>query len=391
MDETPQFIGRYHIERQIGTGAMGRVFKALDPEIGRHVAIKIVRNELLRGKDATHYRARFRQEVQAASRCVHPNVVSIFDFGSEEGSPYFVMEYVDGSSLEDLIPDGLGLGPPMAGTIILQVLAALEQAHASGVIHRDIKPANVFVTSAQQVKVMDFGISRITNMNLTAAGAIMGTPHYMAPEQHRGETVDARSDIFSTGVLLYETLVGRPPLGRASLSEVMAKVLFSKEIELPPVGPGLPLLFRETVRRAIELSPDDRFQTAKEMADSLARALVISSQDVAAQTVMWAPAAPSPQPAPNRSDSSMNRMTPTSASNAGVHGRTTSPDAPPKNAITARDIERAQRDLAFHLGPIAKVLVDRALKSSATKAELRLKLAEHLHSEAEKTLFLSGQ
>ena len=324
MDETPQFIGRYHIERQIGTGAMGRVFKALDPEIGRHVAIKIVRNELLRGKDATHYRARFRQEVQAASRCVHPNVVSIFDFGSEDGSPYFVMEYVDGSSLEDLIPDGLG-------------------------------------------------------------------PHYMAPEQHRGETVDARSDIFSTGVLLYETLVGRPPLGRASLSEVMAKVLFSKEIELPPVGPGLPLLFRETVRRAIELSPDDRFQTAKEMADSLARALAISSQDVAAQTVMWAPAAPSPQPAPNRSDSSMNRMTPTSASNAGVHGRTTSPDAPPKNAITARDIERAQRDLAFHLGPIAKVLVDRALKSSATKAELRLKLAEHLHSEAEKTLFLSGQ
>src|SRR5471032_158591 len=191
MAELPNTIGRYRVERELGRGAMGMVYKGHDPEIDRPVAIKLVRIDLLEGDRREDYLARFRSEVQAAGRCQHPNIVAIYDFGAHEGEPFFVMEFVDARPLDQVLPKGAGIEAAAAGGIVLQLLDALAAAHALGVTHRDIKPANLLLAADGRIKVMDFGISRISTSHLTQAGAVMGTPRYMSPEQFRGEPVDA--------------------------------------------------------------------------------------------------------------------------------------------------------------------------------------------------------
>src|SRR5580658_1450815 len=224
MPELPATIGRYRVDHQLGRGAMGVVYKGHDPEIDRPVAIKLVRMDLLESGRREDYLARFRREVQAAARCLHPNIVAIYDFGSHEGEPFFVMEFVDARPLDETLPKDAGIDPQVAGGIVLQLLDALAGAHALGVTHRDIKPANLLLGADGRIKVMDFGISRITTSHLTQIGAVMGTPRYMSPEQIRGDEVDARSDIFSTGAVLHELLAGRTPFTGKGLEEVMAKL-----------------------------------------------------------------------------------------------------------------------------------------------------------------------
>src|SRR5580704_693972 len=243
-DDHPLTIGRYRVESKLGRGAMGVVYKGHDPEIDRPVAIKLVRMDLLEGGRREDYLARFRREVQAAGRCLHPNIVAIYDFGShpsaaEGGEPFFVMEFVDAAPLDASLPKDAGIGAEAAGAIVLQLLDALAGAHALGVTHRDIKPANLLMSADGRVKVMDFGISRVSTSHLTQAGAVMGTPRYMSPEQIRGEAVDARSDVFSTGAVLHELLVGRTPFTGRSFEEVMVKLLY-EEPDLAPAGPDMP-------------------------------------------------------------------------------------------------------------------------------------------------------
>jgi len=248
MPALPPAIGRYVVEKELGRGAMGVVYKAHDPEIDRPVAVKLVRMDLLEGSRREDYLARFRREVQAAGRCQHASIVAIYDFGSHEGEPFFVMEYVDARSLDEVLPKDAGIEAKAAGGIVLQLLDALAAAHALGVVHRDIKPANLLLLADGRIKVMDFGISRVSTSHLTQVGAVMGTPRYMSPEQVRGDAVDARSDLFSTGSVLHELLTGRTPFAAPTPEQVMFRLIY-EPAEIAPAGPNLPEALRSVIER----------------------------------------------------------------------------------------------------------------------------------------------
>ena len=208
MTDAPWHIGRCRVERVLGRGAMGIVYRAHDPEIDRPVAIKLVRSDLLEGEERAEYFARFRREAQAAGRCAHPNIVAIYDFALHEDHPFLVMEYVEGESLAQAFSRGARFAPEEACRIMLQVLEALACAHGLGIVHRDVKPANILLIDNGRVKVTDFGVARIGTAALTRGGFVVGTPSYMAPEQCRGEKVDQRSDLFAAGIVLFELLTG---------------------------------------------------------------------------------------------------------------------------------------------------------------------------------------
>jgi eukaryotic-like serine/threonine-protein kinase len=199
------YIGKYRVVRVIGEGGMGRVYEATDPVINRRVAIKTISQSVLQDPDT---RARFLREAQAAGQLSHPNLITIHDVGEHEGSPFIVMEYLQGDELSRVISHGqLVLDAKLR--LMLEVCQGLAYAHHRGLIHRDIKPANIFITADQQVKILDFGLARGAVSELTQTGRVVGTPSYMAPEQVRGDVVDHRADIFAAGVVLYEVLSGQ--------------------------------------------------------------------------------------------------------------------------------------------------------------------------------------
>src|SRR5215831_10130496 len=194
----PDRIGRYAILAELGRGAMGVVYKASDPQLGRLVAIKTVRRDLgLPLEEDAELRRRVHQEATAAGRLTHPNIVAVHDVIELDGIPYIVMEYVEGQTLADRIAAGGALPPPEAVRLLIDVCNGLEYAHDHGGIHRDIKPSNILVTASGPAKLSDFGIARVAGSRLTRTGAFLGTPAYMAPEQLRGHTPDRRSDIFA--------------------------------------------------------------------------------------------------------------------------------------------------------------------------------------------------
>ena len=277
---------RYLIGEVIGRGGMAEVHEGKDLRLGRRVAIKILRPDL--AKDPT-FQARFRREAQSAAALNHPNIVAVYDTGEDvlatdfDGKhvenvtvPYIVMEYVDGMTLRQVLHSGRRLMPERALEITSGILSALDYAHRHGIVHRDIKPANVMLTRAGDVKVMDFGIARAigdAGQTMTSASAVMGTAQYLSPEQARGEVVDARSDLYSTGVLLYELLTGRPPFtGDSAVSIAYQHV---SENPLPPsqVDPGVSPEVDAIVMRALAKHPDDRYQTAGEFRADIERAI----------------------------------------------------------------------------------------------------------------------
>mgnify|MGYP001190414687 FL=1 len=240
MSETRRLGDRYELGEPLGRGGMAEVLEGRDLRLGRRVAVKILRPDL--AKDPA-FQSRFRREAQSAASLNHPNIVAVYDtgediLGDESASvvvPYIVMEYVDGQTLRQLLASGRRLLPERALEITAGVLAALDYSHRHGIVHRDIKPANVMLTRTGDVKVMDFGIARAladASATMTAASAVMGTAQYLSPEQARGEVVDARSDLYSTGCLLYELLTGRPPFtGDSPVSVAYQHV---SENPLPP-------------------------------------------------------------------------------------------------------------------------------------------------------------
>ena len=268
---------RYQIGEVIGRGGMADVHVGTDARLGRRVAIKLLKPQL--ATDPA-FRTRFRQEAQAAARMAHPTIVRVFDAGEETVRdrsghdvqvPFIVMEHVQGRLLKDLVREG-PIEPAEAVRIVSGVLTALEYSHRAGVVHRDIKPGNVMVTDTGQVKVMDFGIARaISDSSATVAQttAILGTAQYFSPEQARGETVDARSDLYSTGVLLFELLTGRPPF-RAD-SPVAVAYQHVSEVPVPPstVRPSVTPALDAVVLRALAKDRFDRPQTAGEFRDDL--------------------------------------------------------------------------------------------------------------------------
>lgn len=273
--------GRYQIGELLGRGGMADVHSGLDARLGRRVAVKLLKPSLA---NDPAFRTRFRQEAQAAARMAHPTIVRVFDAGEEtvrdpSGAeiqvPFIVMEQVEGKLLKDLVAQG-PLDPAEAARIVDGILTALEYSHRAGVVHRDIKPGNVMVTSAGQVKVMDFGIARaISDSSATIAqtSAILGTAQYFSPEQARGEGVDARTDLYSTGVVLYELLTGRPPFrGETAVATAYQHV---SEAPIPPnsLNPAISPALNAVVMRALAKDRAERFQTAADFRADLDIAL----------------------------------------------------------------------------------------------------------------------
>ena len=265
-------LGKYEIRRELGRGAMGVVYEAYDPMIRRRVALKTIRPDQLDTGRPDDVIARFRREAQAAGRLSHPNIVSIYDCDEDNGTWFIAMEFVDGRELKERFAADERFRAADIERIMTQILAALDYSHRQGVVHRDIKPANIFLLADGTVKVADFGIAHIESSNLTQVGTVVGTPNYMSPEQIMGSPVDGRSDIFSTGVILYQFLTGERPFAGSSTT-TMQKVL--NEEPLPPstLNVQLPPAIDAVVRKALAKRADDRFQTAQAFAVALRAAM----------------------------------------------------------------------------------------------------------------------
>jgi eukaryotic-like serine/threonine-protein kinase len=293
-DATRMLGDRYEIGDVIGRGGMAEVHEGRDLRLGRRVAVKILRPDL--AKDPT-FQARFRREAQSAASLNHPNIVAVYDTGEDilagpNGEsvvvPYIVMEFVDGMTLRQLLASGRRLLPERALEITAGILAALDYAHRHGIVHRDIKPANAMLTRTGDVKVMDFGIARAMNdvgTTMTATSAVMGTAQYLSPEQARGEVVDARSDLYSAGVLLYELLTGKPPFtGDSPVSIAYQHV---SEMPIPPsqVDPGVTPEVDAVVLHALAKRTDERYQTAAEFRADVERAIAGAPVTAAVQAI----------------------------------------------------------------------------------------------------------
>ncbi|MFA5607010.1 MAG: Stk1 family PASTA domain-containing Ser/Thr kinase [Leucobacter sp.] len=282
MPETPVagaqriLAGRYAIGEFIGQGGMATVYRGTDTKLGRQVAIKVMKSDLAGDEE---FRSRFRQEAQSASRMAHPTVVRVFDAGDDliqthdgpKRLPFIVMEYVDGTNLRQLLADGQ-LSQTEACRVVDSVLTALEYSHRAGIVHRDIKPANIMITKSGQVKVMDFGIARAvsdTSSTLQQTTAILGTAAYFSPEQAKGESIDARTDLYSTAVLLYELLTGDVPF-RGDTAVAVAYQHVSERPEAPSArNPDVTPELDRVVLYGLSKDRAKRFQTASEFRESL--------------------------------------------------------------------------------------------------------------------------
>ena len=256
------FAGRYRLERKLGSGGMADVWLAEDQELGRKVAIKMLHE---RYANDTQFVERFRREATHAAGLSHPNVVSIFDRGETDGSYYIVMEYVEGRTLKELLVTRGPCPVPVAISYVRQVLAALRYAHRNGIVHRDIKPHNVLVDNEGRVKVADFGIARAGSSQMTEAGSIIGTAQYLSPEQARGAPVDESSDLYSTGIVLYELLTGDLPFTGETPVEIAMKHLSQVPPAPSTIRPEIPRDLDLVVLRALAKEPADRYRSAKEM------------------------------------------------------------------------------------------------------------------------------
>jgi serine/threonine-protein kinase len=346
--------GRYEEGEPLGRGGMADVRKGIDNRLGRTVAIKRLRVDL--ASDST-FQARFRREAQSAASLNHPTIVSVYDTGEEpdpNGSgitiPYIVMEYVAGKTLRDLIREGRKIMPERALEITSGVLEALDYSHRAGIVHRDIKPGNVMLTPQGQVKVMDFGIARAvadTSSTMTQTAAVIGTAQYLSPEQARGETVDARSDLYSTGCLLYELLVGRPPfVGESPVSVAYQHV---REEPAPPSSfdPDIPPEVDAVVLKALTKNRDHRYQSASEMRQDIHR--VLSGQQVTAPMAAVAETRAIPATA----------VAPAAAAATQAYGRPPGDIQPPDDGMDEAEEARARRNrgLAYFLLGLAIVAV----------------------------------
>jgi serine/threonine-protein kinase len=348
---TPRILaGRYEVGELIGRGGMAEVHVGRDTRLGRTVAIKLLRSDLARDPA---FQNRFRREAQAAASLNHPAIVSVYDTGEDVSTdvqgvthhvPYIIMEYVEGHTLRELMRDGAALPIDEATDITIGVLSALQYAHHAGIVHRDIKPGNIMLTASGQVKVMDFGIARAlaeTSDAVTQTQSVIGTAQYLSPEQARGETVDARSDLYSTGCVLFELLTGRPPfVGDSAVAVAYQHV---REQADPPsnFAPDVPAVMDQIVMKALTKNRDQRYSTASEFLADLQAAKHggrVSAPPVASAnteaTQVLSPAvlgAPSPT---SPAAFARGAVAPDSFQNAGI--------LPPSDVIAAEEEAEAQ-------------------------------------------------
>jgi len=271
-NSVPERLGRYEVIELVGQGAMGSVYRGKDPAIDRLVALKTIRFEYGKTEEElAELRERFFREARAAGRLSHPNIVTVYDVGSEGDLQYIAMEFLEGHTLVEIVKNKKALNYKIMAKIIMQVCSALDYAHKQGVVHRDIKPANIMVLKNFEVKVADFGIARFDqpNMTMTQTGMAMGTPNYIAPEQLKGEKVDARSDIFSLGVVIYELLTHKRPFAGENMSQLIYNILNSEPERPSNVDDHIPGIFDMVTTRCLAKDPYDRYQSAGEIAADL--------------------------------------------------------------------------------------------------------------------------
>jgi serine/threonine protein kinase len=300
--------GRYEIVGELGRGAMGVVYKATDPVIGRAVAVKTIKLSAEgTGLTQSELLSRFQTEARAAGLLTHPNIVVVFDAGEEDGLYYITMELVEGKSVQALLDAGQGFPLPRVLRIMEQTCSALQFAHERNVVHRDIKPANIMLTGDDTVKVTDFGTAKILQFGTVQQTAhVMGTPSYMSPEQVKGRPVDGRSDIFSLGVMLYEMITGEKPFPGQSITTVIYKIVNEEPVPPRQVNPSIHPGISAAVMRALAKEPEHRYHSCREMLEDLRNYRTIAGPDATPRSAMTLGG----QPAPNA----------TVASNPGLRG-----------------------------------------------------------------------
>jgi len=361
---TVRSIGRYRIEALLGTGAMGEVYRAHDPAIDRLVAIKVVRPELVAGSGGEQLLERFRREARAAGRRFHPNIVAIWDFGDDNGTPFLVMELVDGQSLDQLIKSCGSLEPRRSVAIVTQVLSALGFAHASGIVHRDIKPSNIMVLPGDQVKVADFGIARLEASEFTIVGDLLGTPAYMAPEQLSGGPIDHRTDLFATGVILFEMLTGVKPFRGKSITEIMSFMEQRGPEDIRALNPAVPEAMKHVIGKSVAFDPAQRYADAAVFSKAVADAM---------------PDLPgAPQVSGSATFEAQAQLTPNAA-------QTTSRES----SFSADLLREAERDLATFVGPMASIAVKRAVRNASDLLALYELLGRQVANPKDRAEFLA--
>lgn len=273
-----EVAGQFRIVKRIGSGGMGSVYKAEQPDMNRHVAIKILHKRYLARPDLV---SRFRREARAMSHLSHPNTARVFLYGQlDDGSCYFVMEHLEGRNLAQLVRADGPMEYHRAVGVMSQVCAALDEAHRAGIIHRDLKPENIFLTAQGGIedypKVLDFGLAKVTekqmkpgSMILTREGMVFGTPEFMSPEQARGKPLDPRSDIYSLGIIMYELVSGKLPFDAKQPIEFIQLHVNAPPIPLNERMPDIPAALNHAVMKALQKDPDNRYNTAAEFATAL--------------------------------------------------------------------------------------------------------------------------
>ncbi len=259
-------VGKYEVQDLIGEGAMGVVYRALDPMLNRSVAVKVMNEALALDEN---FRTRFLREARAAGSLQHPNVITVYDCGETEGHLYIAMEFVAGTDLEQLIASKVPIALADKIEIVIGVLNGLAYAHKRGIVHRDMKPANIRVNEEGRALIMDFGIAHTTSSNVTKTGLILGTPNYMAPEQVTGGAITARTDVFAVGVVLYELLTNIRPFEGGTLHSVLFRIVSENPASPDKVVTGIRPDLAEIVMKALAKEPEDRYATALEMANAL--------------------------------------------------------------------------------------------------------------------------
>ena len=272
--DTPQKIGRYEILEELGRGAMGTVYRAKDPAMGRVVALKTIISVVLESQRGDEFRERFYREARAAGGLAHPGIVPVFDVGEHEGMPFLVMEFISGRTLADTLKKGERLSLERLSEIGQQIAQALGYAHQHGVVHRDIKPANILLTSREahgieRPKITDFGVAKMAEGQTTMTGQMLGTPAFMPPEQFTGAPIDGRADIFSLGVVLYWMATGEQPFPGESLTAVSYKVVHTDPVPPRKLNPSVPAALESIILKCLAKNPAERYQTGEELARDL--------------------------------------------------------------------------------------------------------------------------
>jgi len=356
-------LGKYRIAEVVGASALTTVYKATDPEPERTVALKIHRKEGIDPRITAQTVAKFKNQMLAAERLAHPGIADVYEHGEDESLAYLAMEYLAGRGLRDFLTLRLRLGLKDTMSIMVQLLAALDFAHANGVVHRDVKPANIIILLSGRLKLADFGIALIDTFDLAQAGPAAGSPAYMSPEQHSGLEADRRSDLFSCGVVLYELLTGSKPFEGSpdTLGEKICREPFRPASELNPKGSFAAL--DSVIARALAKKPEERFPTARDFASALEAAFK-DGGDPQRQASVEEPA--------SRTIRTEDNTVVLSAS----------------LKLAVEDLRAIETLLTLHVGPMAKLLLKQSARTASDGATLVSMLAKYIPTEANRKTFI---